>query len=91
MRGRRRRVATVPLPVFLVAAVAVGLLVLWFGPMSRRTRRGARWVLTSIAPGWAGAATFVVLALVAAAVLATLVVLGQAVSWWPMPGPPDVG
>ena len=74
----------------LALAVLVGLLVLWFGPMSRTTRVGARWLLAAVAPGRAGAATLVLLALAGTGVLLTLVVLGQDVLWWPLPGPPDL-
>ena len=74
----------------LALAVLVGLLVLWFGPMSRTTRVGARWMLAAVAPGPAGAATLVLLALAGTGVLLTLVVLGQDVLWWPLPGPPDL-
>lgn len=77
-------------PALLAVALAVGLVLVWFGPMSRATRRGARWTLAAVAPGRAGAATAVLVALAAAAVLGTLVVLGQPVTWWPLPGPPDL-
>jgi hypothetical protein len=74
----------------LAVALLVGLLLVWFGPMSRATRRGARWTLAAVAPGRAGAATAVLLALAAAAVLVALVVLGHPVAWWPLPGSPDL-
>lgn len=77
-------------PVLLAVAVLAGLLTLWFGPMSRSTRVGARWALRAVAPGRAGAATLTVLALAAAAALVTLVVLGEGTVWWPLPGPPDL-
>lgn len=77
-------------PALLAVALAVGLVLVWFGPMSRATRRGARWTLAAVAPGRAGAATAVLVALAGAAVLGTLVVLGQPVTWWPLPGPPDL-
>ncbi|HWS57124.1 MAG TPA: hypothetical protein VN257_01170, partial [Actinotalea sp.] len=75
----------------LALAVLVGLLVLWFGPMSRTTRIGGRWVLAGVAPGRAGAATLVLLAVVGVAALVALVLVGQEVVWWPLPGPPDLG
>ncbi len=75
----------------LVVAVVVGLLVVWFGPMSRSTRIGARFTLAAVAPPRAGAVTFVVLALAAAGAVVTAIVLGQDVVWWPLPGPPDLG
>lgn len=77
-------------PVLLAVAVLAGLLTLWFGPMSRSTRVGARWALRAVAPGRAGAVTLTVLALAAAAALVTLVVLGEDTVWWPLPGPPDL-
>lgn len=77
-------------PALLAVAVLAGLLTLWFGPMSRSTRMGARWALRAVAPGRAGAATLTVLALAAAAALVTLVVLGEDTVWWPLPGPPDL-
>lgn len=77
-------------PALLGLAVLTGLLAVWFGPMSRRTRMGARWTLGALAPGRSGAATAVLLVLAGAAVLVTLVVLGQPTVWWPLPGPPDL-
>ncbi|WP_223145084.1 protein kinase domain-containing protein [Actinotalea subterranea] len=84
-----RNAAWVP-PALLALAVTVGLLMLWFGPMSRSTRLGARWTLGALAPGLPGAATLTILALAAAAALVTLVVVGQDVVWWPLPGPPEL-
>ncbi|WP_187697848.1 serine/threonine-protein kinase [Cellulomonas telluris] len=74
-------------------AAAVGtlvllvVLVLWFGPLSRLTRTGARRVLAGVAPGWVGALVVVVLALVAAAVLAHQVLQGADIGWAPLPVP----
>ena len=70
--------------------VAGGLVALWFGPLSRATRTGARWTLAGAAPGLAGAAAVALLALGVAVVVGALM-LGQEVSWWPMTGPPDIG
>ena len=75
----------------LVLAVVIGLLLVWFGPMSRTTRLGARFALAAVAPPRGAAVALVLLALAAAGVLATMVVLGQEVVWWPLPGPPDLG
>ncbi|MDO8121653.1 serine/threonine-protein kinase [Isoptericola sp. b490] len=75
----------------LVVAVVLGLVVVWFGPMSRSTRIGARFALAALAPPRAAAVTFVLLALAAAGAVATAIVLGQDVVWWPLPGPPDLG
>lgn len=77
-------------PAVLVVAVAVGLLVLWFGPTSRRTRAGARWALDGLAPGGAGASAVVLVALAGAAAFVILVALGHHTVWWPLPGPPDL-
>lgn len=77
-------------PALLALAVAVGLVVLWFGPMSVRTRSGARWTLGALAPGTAGAAAVVLVALAATAALVVLVSLGHETVWWPLPGPPDL-
>ncbi len=74
----------------LVLAVVIGLLLVWFGPMSRATRLGARFALAAVAPPRGAAVALVLLALAAAGVLATMVVLGQDVVWWPLPGPPDL-
>lgn len=70
--------------------VAIGLAMLWFGPMARATRTGARWVLAGVAPGRTGALVAVVVGLAVAAVLAATM-LGQDVVWWPLGGPPDLG
>ena len=72
-------------------AVVIGLLLVWFGPMSRTTRLGARFALAAVAPPRGAAIALVLLALAAAGVLATMVVLGQEVVWWPLPGPPNLG
>ena len=74
----------------VAALVAGGLVALWFGPLSRATRAGARWTLAGAAPGMAGAAAVALLALGVAVVVGALM-LGQEVSWWPMTGPPDIG
>ena len=75
----------------LVVAVVVGLMVVWFGPMCRTTRVGARFVLATLAPPRVGAVALVLVALAGAAALATLIVLGQSVVWWPLPGAPALG
>lgn len=75
----------------LALAVLSGLLMLWFGPLCRATRVGARWTLATLAPGWPGALVATVLGLAAATVLGVLAVTGAEVVWWPLPGPPDLG
>ena len=74
---------------FLGGATVVGLLMLWFGPMSRATRTGARRCARVLAPGWAGAVAVVVLALGAAALVVVLLHAEPTV-WWPLPGPPEL-
>jgi hypothetical protein len=71
-------------------AVLAGLVAGWWGPLARGTREGARWTLGALAPGWSGAAVLTALTLAAAAVLAVLAATGQPITWWPLPGPPDV-
>jgi hypothetical protein len=71
-------------------AVLAGLIAAWWGPLARATRLGARWTLGALAPGWSGAAVLSALAVAAAAVLAVLAATGQPITWWPLPGPPDV-
>jgi len=73
----------------IAVVVAIGLLTLWFGPMSRATRTGARWVFAG-PTGRAGAVSVTVIALVAAGVLAWLIDPGYVI-WWPLPGPPELG
>jgi hypothetical protein len=74
----------------LGVAVLAGLVAAWWGPLAHGTRVGARWTLTALAPGWSGAAVLSTLALAAAAVLVVLAATGQPITWWPLPGPPDV-
>nr|WP_297426592.1 serine/threonine-protein kinase [uncultured Actinotalea sp.] len=76
-------------PALLAAAAAIGLVVLWFGPLMRTARTGARWALRAVAPGRAGAAVLVVLALAAAAVVVATS-SGTGTVWWPLPGPPEL-
>ena len=75
--------------VTLAATVAVGmlggLLTIWWGPGSAPTRTGARWTLAAVAPGRAGAAVLVLVALAGAAVLVVAVLVGSPVDWWPLP------
>lgn len=77
-------------PALLAVAVVCGLLVLWFGPMSRATRRGARWTLAAVARPTAGAVGLVLIGLAATVGLTVLVLLGHSPVWWPLPGPPDL-
>jgi predicted Ser/Thr protein kinase len=76
-------------PALLAAAAALGLVVLWFGPLMRTTRTGARWVLRAVAPGAVGATVLVVLALAAATVV-VMTSSDAGTVWWPLPGPPEL-
>jgi serine/threonine protein kinase len=75
--------------VTLAATVAVGmlggLLTIWWGPGSAPTRTGARWTLAAVAPGRAGAAVLVLVALAGVAVIVVAVLVGSPVDWWPLP------
>ena len=73
--------------VLLAVATAGGLAALWWGPLARTTRIGARWVLSGVAPGRGGAIVVVVLALMGAAVLIWSAATGTAVDWSPLPAP----
>lgn len=74
----------------LAVAMLAGLVTLWFAPTARLTRVGARRTLAGLAPGSGGAVTLVVLALLGTGALLALVVTGQDVTWWPLPGPPPL-
>jgi predicted Ser/Thr protein kinase len=72
----------------LVGSVALlGVLIVWFGPLSGMTRIGARRVLAVVAPGRLGAAILVVLCLVVAVVLVALVMNDVEIVWWPLTPP----
>lgn len=70
-----------------LVALAVGFL--WWGPLSRMARTGARRTLAVVAPGPVGALVVVVLALVAALLLFDRLVDQVPVAWWPL-DPPDL-
>lgn len=79
-------------PALLALVTLAGLVALWFGPMSRGTRVGARWALAALAPGRLGAVTLTLLALAATVVLVLTTLDGSVPTvWWPLPGPPDLG
>jgi len=73
--------------VLLAVATAAGLAALWWGPLARTTRTGARRVLGAVAPGRGGATAAVLLALVAAAVLVAFAATGSGVDWTPFAEP----
>lgn len=77
--------------VGVVTGVVVLLFVVlvWFGPLGRTTRVGARRTLAALAPGRVGAAVVVIACLVAAAVLFSRLADGAPITWWPAP-PPSV-
>lgn len=72
------------------AMAALGLGMIWFGPMARTHRDGARRVLARVAPPPWGVLAAVVLGVAVAAVVATAM-LGQDVVWWPLGGRPRLG
>ncbi|WNB87653.1 hypothetical protein [Cellulomonas sp. ATA003] len=71
-------------------ATLLAVLLVWFGPLGRLTRAGARRALTAVAPGWSGATVLVAAALAVAGVLVVLLLTGQPTTWGPLPGPPDL-
>ena len=74
--------------VFVVGALVLVVVVfLWWGPLSRMTRTGARRTLAAVAPGPVGALVVVVLMLVAAVLLANVLLEGPPITWWPLPTP----
>ncbi|MCM0641180.1 serine/threonine-protein kinase [Cellulomonas wangsupingiae] len=74
--------------VFVVGALVLVVVVfLWWGPLSRMTRTGARRTLAAVAPGPVGALVVVVLALVGAVLLANALLGGAPITWWPLPTP----
>ena len=72
----------------LVAVVLmIGVCVVWWGPLSRMTRIGARRVLAVVAPGRKGAAIATVVLLGASAIFLTLILTGTDITWAPLPEP----
>ncbi|MBD7917300.1 serine/threonine protein kinase [Cellulomonas sp. Sa3CUA2] len=69
------------------ALVALAVVFLWWGPLSRMTRTGARRTLAAVAPGPVGALVVVVVALVLAVLLTSQVLDVQPISWSPLPTP----
>ncbi|MDM7830485.1 serine/threonine-protein kinase [Cellulomonas edaphi] len=69
------------------SVVLLGVLVVWFGPLSAMTRTGARRVLAIVAPGGLGAAILVGLCLVACVVLVALVMNEVEIVWAPLTPP----
>ncbi|GAA1403190.1 hypothetical protein GCM10009600_10910 [Oerskovia paurometabola] len=74
--------------VVLCAAMAVTVLLAWFGPLSGLTRYGARTTLAHVAPGRVGAIFLVLAGLVLAAIVLFSLGDGTPIDWAPFPGPP---
>ncbi|WP_206074519.1 protein kinase domain-containing protein [Antribacter gilvus] len=75
----------------LAAALLMAVLVAWFGPAASGTRSGARPLLALVAPGWLGSAVIVGIALVLAwLALSDWLAEPLAVTWWPLPGRPEI-
>lgn len=73
--------------VLAAAAFLLGLLGVWWGPVSDTTRIGTRRLLDAVAPGTTGAGVIVVLALAAAGLVVYLVATGSAADFGPLPTP----
>ena len=73
--------------VLLGVASALGLLLVWFGPLSAMTRIGARHVLAAVTPVWWARLTLVVACLVVVLVVVLAVRSGAAVHWTPLDTP----
>ncbi len=74
----------------IALATLAGIATLWGGPFSRSTRLGARRTFERLAPGRTGALILVAAVFVGIAIVAVLLVTGQATWWWPLPGPPSL-
>ncbi|WP_210410964.1 serine/threonine-protein kinase [Oerskovia sp. KBS0722] len=74
--------------VVLCVAMAVTVLLAWFGPLSGLTRYGARTTLAHVAPGRVGAIFLVLAGLVLTAMVLFSLGDGTPVDWAPFPGPP---
>jgi hypothetical protein len=74
--------------VVLCLAMAVTVLLAWFGPLSALTRFGARTTLVHVAPGRVGGIVLVVVGLALAAIVLFSLGNGAPIEWAPFPGPP---
>ncbi|WP_066585490.1 protein kinase domain-containing protein [Cellulomonas timonensis] len=98
--GRWTPGATAPgqAPDGLVASAIIGgtfllgLILLWWGPMSGLTRTGTRRLLAVVAPGRRGATVLVLITLAVTAVLAAQLLSEEPIHWAPLPevGLPEV-
>ncbi|WP_019136013.1 serine/threonine-protein kinase [Cellulomonas massiliensis] len=73
--------------VLLGVASGVGLLLVWFGPLSAMTRIGARHVLAAVTPGRWARVGLVVACLVVVLVVVLAVRTGATVHWTPLDTP----
>ncbi|MBF0689218.1 MAG: serine/threonine protein kinase [Cellulomonas sp.] len=69
------------------ALVVLAIAFLWWGPLSRMTRTGARRTLAAVAPAPVGSLVVVVVALVAAVVLTDRLLDVPPITWWPASTP----
>ena len=67
--------------------VLLGVLTVWWGPLSRMSRIGARRVLAGVAPGRVGALVVVLVALAGTAVCVVQLLSGADIVWTPLPEP----
>ena len=63
----------------------LGLILLWWGPMSGLTRIGTRRLLAVVAPGRRGATVLVLITLAVTAVLVAQLLSGEPIHWAPLP------
>lgn len=66
-------------------AFLLGLILLWWGPMSGLTRIGTRRLLAVVAPGRRGATVLVLITLAVTAVLTAQLLSDQPIHWAPLP------
>ncbi|MCC2317784.1 serine/threonine-protein kinase [Cellulomonas chengniuliangii] len=71
--------------VLIAGAFLLGLVVLWWGPMSALTRIGTRRVLGAVAPGRTGATVVVLISLAITAMLTAQALSGEPLQWAPLP------
>lgn len=71
----------------MAAILVLGVCLIWWGPLSRMTRLGARRVLAVVAPGRRGALVAIVVLLGVSAIFVTLILTGTDITWAPLPAP----
>ena len=67
--------------------ILIGVVVVWWGPLSLMTRTGARRVLAVVAPGRTGALVAIAVLLAASAIFIALILTGTEITWAPLPTP----